>query len=363
MFRMNTSQLLLGMGLLGLACLIGCSPAENEGAPEPEAEAFDPLASIEALTDQEGSEPKDDATPFGGGQVAAAVEDAGIDTSIRDAGEYGDDAMVEGLSPEGWTQTGNIEHYNVATLYTKINGRSELYMAYDVLGMTWISFVDDSDTGNFIDLFVYDMRSPTNAFGIYSVEREAGQPAVDLGREGYQTGSNFYFWKGNYYGYINASMPNDRNSSAGLSAATALMQRLGDSGAAVAGLDLLPTRDLILDTVQYFKADAMSLDFLNETFLGMYNIGDGKVRAFVSMRADDTEAAKIMVEFGTYGDDYADRVEKIEVSGVEVILTDWGGDFYDTAFNIGALVAGLSNVEGRDYTVQATGELIARLKE
>ena len=347
------------MGIIALAGVLGCSPATEAPGSGPEVDA-DPTATVETVGKGEGSEPKNANLPFGGAQLSTAGDE--IDRSITDATEYGNDALVADLVPEGWSQTGNIEHYNVATLYNKINGRSELYMAYDVLGLSWVTFVHDTDKNNFLDLFIYDMRAPTNAFGIYSIEREADQPPADLGREAYQTGSNFYFWKGNYYGYINASMTSERNSKAGLGIATALMQRISDSGEPVQGLDWLPADGLIMDTVQYFKADAMSLDFLNETFLGMYQFGENKVRAFVSKRASDEEAAEILEQFAGYGDDYADGAEKIVVEGVDVTLIDWGGDFYDVAFHIGPMVAGLSNVEGKDATLQVTGELIQRLQ-
>ena len=39
-----------------------------------------------------------------------------------------------------------------------------------------------------------------------------------------------------------------------------------------------------------------------------------------------------------------------------------GGDYYDAAFRIGPMISGLSNVEGKDATLAAAGELIQRLK-
>lgn len=352
----------MGIGLIVLAALVGCSPASEAPGPGPEVDA-DPAATVETSEKTEGSEPKTDDKPFGGAQLSAVADDEEeIDRSITDAAEFRDDALVADLVPEGWSQTGDIEHYNVASLYTKINGRSELYMAYDVLGLSWVTFADDADKSSFLDLFIYDMRAPTNAFGIYSIEREADQPPADLGREGYQTRSNYYFWKANYYGYINASAESERNSKAGLGIATALMQRISDSGAPVVGLDWLPTDGLIADTVRYFKSDAMSLDFLNETFLGMYQFGENKVQAFVSKRANAEEAAEILEQFAVYGDDYGDSTEKTAVGDVEVILIDWGGGFYDAAFHIGPMVAGLSNVRPKDATLRATEELIQRLR-
>ncbi len=376
-------KVLMGIGLGAAAAFVGCAPSDEPPAPAasetapaaaPEAQSVAPVAGIGAIEIAtatapagevapigEESEPKD-AKPVAGGETAGAEGGDGVDHSITDASaSFGDDNLVKDLAPQGWKQTGPIEHYNVAALYNKINGRSELYMAYDVLGLSWVSFVQEGDADNFVDLFVYDMRTPKNAFGIYSVEREPGQTPADLGRLSYQTGSNFYFWQGNHYGYVNASRKNDDNSKAGHGVLLALMQRLSDSGEAIDGLDWLPQEGLIQDTVQYFKADALSLDFLTDTFAGQYQIGDRKVRAFVSRRANEAEAADILSSFGEYSKNYAEGAEAITVDDVAVTLADWGGVF-DGVFHIGATVAGVSNVEGKENVNAALNTLIKQIK-
>lgn len=341
-----------------ILALAGCAPKADEtnSAPaEPAPVAAEPAA--EATPSPETEAPV---------EVAEAAADHGegeaIDHSITDAAPFGDDAMLEGLVPTGWKQAAPIEHYNVATLYNKINGRSELYMAYDVLGLSWISFVSETDQDDFLDLFVYDMRTPTNAFGIFSVEREAGQESAGLGRLSYRTGSNYYFWQGKYYGYMNASRENDINTSTGLAILTALMPRLEDTGEAVAGIDLLPREGLIEDTIQYFKVDAMSLDFLNDTWAGMYTVGDKTARGFISKRASEEEAADIQASFAKYGESYAESVSETTIDGVTVSIADWGGGFFDAAFHVGPNFAGVSNVEGRDTLDAAVGNLIKQLK-
>lgn len=234
-------------------------------------------------------------------------------------------------------------------------------MAYDVLGLSWVSFVQESNSDNFLDLFIYDMRSPKNGFGIYSVEREPGQTPADFGRMSYQTGSNFYFWQGKYYGYVNASRQDDANTTAAQAILAALMPRLQDTGEAVDGLDWLPSEGLIQDTVQYFKVDAMSLDFLDDTFAGQYQLGDAKVRGFVSRRANEEEAAGILTSFGQYSKEYAESAETVTVDGVEATVADWGGMF-DAAFYIGSTFAGVTNVDGKENTQAALAMMIKQIK-
>lgn len=352
-------------GLLGTSALImaGCAPSDGGDDTAP---AEDPAAEVAAESTGdilppdskgEGSEPKEgEDAAFAGGEIEE------VDTSIREAGEYGEDALVDALQPAGWSQTGSIEHYNIAALYTKIDGRSELYMAYDVLGLSWVSLVDDDNKDNFLDVFIYDMQSTSGSFGIYSVEREEGQEALDIGDEGYKTGSNYYVRKGRFYAYVNASASNEANDAAGYAVAKALMERVPEDNTAIHGLDWLPQDGLVVDSVQYFRADAMSLDFLTDTFVANYNFDDAKVRVFISNRADEAEATSIYKSFNAYGADYGDSVSTVDVDGSEVALTDWGGDYYDGVVRIGSTIAGVSNIEGKDNAATAMKGLIDRLK-
>lgn len=365
---------LISLMLALVVLAAGCAPSEEEETPaeapaEEAAQAGAEMAAVDTEEGEavapirEGSGPKDEAEPFGGAETTMAEEEA-VDTSITDATPFGDDALLEGLAPEGWEQAGNIEHYNVASLYNKINGRSELYMSYDVLGLSWVSFVQEGEPNNFVDVFVYDMRTPTNAFGIFSVEREPDQPSVEVGRLAYQTGANYYFWKGKYYGYINASRDNEATRTAGKGILIALTQRLVDSGEPVEGLDWLPEEGLIEDTIQYYKVDALSLDFLTETFMAMYRFGDDtQARVFVSMRESEEDAQQIVELFKEYGSNYAESAETKTVDGVEVVVSDWGGGFYDAAFHLGPMVAGLSNVSGEETLNTVLPQVINELRD
>jgi len=357
-------KILLSLGLGASVALVGCAPSEDHAAPAAVESA--PAAAVETQSAAPAAPVQTIETASAPAAAAPVEADAeggdAIDHSITDASApFGDDNLVKDLAPQGWKQTGPIEHYNVAALYNKINGRSELYMAYDVLGLSWVSFVQESDPDNFVDLFVYDMRTPKNAFGIFSVEREPGQTPAQLGRLSYQTGSNMYFWQGNHYGYVNASRTNDANSKAAHDVLAGLMTRLSDSGETIDGLDWLPQEGLIQDTVQYFKADALSLDFLTDTFAGQYQMGDKKVRAFVSRRKDEAEAAALLASFTQYSKDYAEGAETTTVDGVEVSMADWGGVF-DGVFHLGSTVAGVSNVEGKDNVNAALSMLIKQIK-
>ena len=88
------------------------------------------------------------------------------------------------------------------------------------------------------------MKSTSGSFGIYSVEREEGQEALDIGDEGYKTGSNYYVRKGKFYAYVNSSASNERQMIKPATPLTkALMDRVPtDDSTPIHGLDWLPAR-------------------------------------------------------------------------------------------------------------------------
>ena len=109
-------------------------------------------------------------------------------------------------------------------------------------------------------------------------------------------------------------------------------------------------------------ADAMSLDFMNKTFVGKYDFGNGEFKSFISKRDTAEDAASIYNAFNEYGGEYGDSVEKVTINDVEVGLTDWGGGFYDGVAVIGNSVIGVTNVEGKEAATSSMENLIGQLK-
>ena len=79
--------------------------------------------------------------------------------------------MVESLTPTGWELYDKVLQFIPENLYQHINGRAEYYLAYDVVGLTFANFEKSTDKNVFIHLSIYDMGTPTNAFGVFAGER------------------------------------------------------------------------------------------------------------------------------------------------------------------------------------------------
>ncbi len=188
---------------------------------------------------------------------------------------------LEGLTPEGFTKKGLVERYTEANLYEKIDGRSELFHAYDVTGMTFVTFSKADDPAKFIDVFLYDMTTSLGAFGVYSVERSSGSKAIATGDGGHRTGADLFFRKGQYYASILTSGPDQEVQKAVSALALTLANRLKGEAAKLWGLAMLPAKNRIDDTVQYLMVDALGLDFLTNAFMAKYRDGEAEFTGFV----------------------------------------------------------------------------------
>lgn len=265
---------------------------------------------------------------------------------------------LQGLAADGWRELGSVEFFTAETLYEKINGRAEQYLAYDATGMEFVALVGGE--GQFIDVFLYDMGGVENAFGIYAVERPEEAQLVKLGRQGYRAESSYFFYKGNYYAQIIASDSSEEIGAVAEEIARVLAGRLEAGTGRVWGIDALPEENRV--SVQYFKRDALSLDFLRETYTAKYRSSDGEWTAFVARHASQEEAAATMAKYLGYLGDYGELSAPREVDGAQVITGDLGG-FFDVIFQKGTLFAGVNLVEGRELAERGADTLLRNIVE
>ena len=264
---------------------------------------------------------------------------------------------IAGLTPEGWELFDRVKIFTAENLYEHINGRAELYLAYDVKSLTTATFEKKSDIEEFIELSIYDMDTTTNAFGIFSVERSQDEAALDLGRESYCSGSSIFIWKGTFYITIVAS---DKLLRLSLDLAQKVMAFLSDSGEPVWGLSALPQKKRVPDSVKYFKVDALGLDFMHNTYTAKYRKNDVEITVFLSQQSSSESARDSVARYSSYAAQYGRGSLKLKKDSVEFVLCDMDGSF-DVIFQKGRLVGGVQSVTKRSTALEAAAELWAHI--
>jgi hypothetical protein len=268
---------------------------------------------------------------------------------------------LEGLTPEGFVQKSLVERYTEVNLYEKINGRSELFHAYDVNGMTFVTFSKADDPARFIDVFLYDMTTPLGAFGVYSVERSPGSEAIATGDEGYRARADLFFRKGQYYASILTSGPDEEVQKAASALADTLAKRLKGQATEIWGLAMLPAKNRVDDTVQYVMVDALGLDFLTNAFIAQYRDGEAEFTAFVARCKSADDAAEVLAKYKAHFEEFGETAEPAKIEGAAVMFADLGDGHFDGACQVGDVIAGVTEVKGRDAAVKAMTFLLKGL--
>jgi uncharacterized protein DUF6599 len=265
-------------------------------------------------------------------------------------------AMVSGSTPKGWQIIDEVKQFTPENLYEQINGRASFFMAYDMIRMTYVSFGNTDKPSQFINLSIYNMGTPINAFGVFSAERSQGESILELGRAGYRSEANYFIWKGQYYIRIISSEATIEFQWIGMDLARKVTDFLLDSGEQVWGLTALPLTDRMPGSVQYFKVDAMGLDFMRNTYTATYRKGNTLVTAFLSQQ-DSVESARAkVVRYAMYAKKYGKGIDRLKAGEVELVSCDMGGS-YDVIYQKGRLIGGVSYVEDRGLAIRVAIEM------
>ncbi|MBP8131687.1 MAG: hypothetical protein KA184_19075 [Candidatus Hydrogenedentes bacterium] len=269
---------------------------------------------------------------------------------------------LEGLAPEGWQAAGPIERYDAASLFEKIDGRSELFHSYEVVGLAFVSLAPASGESRYIDVYLYDMGTVLGAFGVFSVERWPGSPPLRLGRGAYHTDTDVFFWKGRYYACFLGGSENALLRRTALELAGQLAARLPDEPESPWGLAAFPEEGLVPDSPRYFKADALALDFMTDTFTAEYKRGDGAITVFLSRQDSEAAAREKCEKYLEYLQRYGESARILPPEEGGLVVGRIAAGFHDAVFVEGRYLGGVTNVADEAAAVAAAREFHERVR-
>jgi len=269
--------------------------------------------------------------------------------------------MVASLTPKGWELYDKVLQFIPENLYEQINGRAEYYLSFNMITMTFVSFRKSADNTNFINLSIYDMSTPSNAFGVFSGERSLEALPLKLGRDSYRSKANYYIWQGQYYIQIIATDTTPEIRKIGMDLAEKLTDNLQDSGQPVWGLKALPVNNRVPQSVQYFLIDALGYSFLRNTYTAKYYKNKIEVSVFLSQQDSPESVRTIIIKLKEHVNKYGKGVDLLSVDGIELLSCDMG-KYYDVIFQKGCLAAGVIGVKDKELAIGAAIDLWKQLK-
>lgn len=200
-----------------------------------------------------------------------------------------------------WKAAGQDAVYDRKTLYDYMDGGAEVYLAFDFRDVFVRKFADAAQ--NEMNLDIYDMGSPAEAFGLFSCDRQ--DPTAGIGQGSEYGPGLLRFWRGRYFVSITVSGNEDKAEKAVLELGKAVAPLLGPDGALPEMLDLLPPAGLQADTTSYFhdhvhlsnryfvsSENILNLDEKTECLFAEYGSAGGDTGRLLVVRYPDAGQAK-----------------------------------------------------------------------
>jgi hypothetical protein len=185
----------------------------------------------------------------------------------------------------GWKKTGPPETYDSKTLFKYIDGGAELYISYNFEKLTAFRYVRGNDEE--IKLDIFDMGNSSNAYGVFSHDRESISTEVGQGSE-YSAGL-LNFWKDRFYVSLLGYPESNEKHQVILKLGSEISRLIPHEGPEPAILSNLPTEGLIAESIRYFhhyiwlntlyfisNDNILLINHQTEAVLAKYNGAGGK---------------------------------------------------------------------------------------
>jgi hypothetical protein len=267
-------------------------------------------------------------------------------------------AATAALFPEvpGFTPLAPVESFGPENLSDKIDGKAELYLSAGFKEMSCRSFALGAAGGAHVEVFLYDMGSPANAYAVFSGQRRPGSTNISLTANAYATANALFFTQGRFYVEMVADRASEALQKSLETYATALLAKLPSEDEAKDQAALFPKEGLVRESVRLCATDTFGLEGLNNVLTGEYNLKGGKATAFLSERNTPEQA---QAEARRYLDFLAaNGYQKVQTPGppedIAVFVLD---NSFEMVFVQGRTLAGVHDATSPEAALELAGKL------
>jgi hypothetical protein len=318
-------QTIVSLVVLTTLALVGLGIIVSQYRPNPAVEAIKQLAS----SDFEGTQP-----------AATAFE-----------------------VPEQLTPLSPPENFDRNSLSDKIDGKAELYLSAGFAELTAQRFRSAANEALWLEAFVYNMQSFENAYAVYSLQRRQDAEPMGLTREAYRTPNALFLVHGPFYIEIIGTEASEPLFDAMLALAGAFVRTHPVEASNIAEEDLFPSANRATGDLVMIAADAFGYAGFDRVFTATYRIVGAELTAFVSQRASEEAARKLVSDYGAFLLDFGGEAVEIDAPAMQGAQVVNILDTIEIIFSSGPYVAGVREAQDLETALDLAAELAARIKE
>ena len=202
--------------------------------------------------------------------------------------------------PEHFHVMTPLESFTPNTLYEKINGQADLYLASGFVQLQSQRYAQNGHQDMWFEVFKYDMGTIENAFSVYSQQyRDDGRP-LEWTEFAYAVPNALFFVHGQDYIEMRAAGTSEGLFASMEGVAREYVTSNDLEEATVAGFAWFPEKDLNKKSVTLVVSNAFGFERLNQVFTAEYRLDGTTVTAYISERASAAEAAELASAFSEY---------------------------------------------------------------
>lgn len=273
-------------------------------------------------------------------------------------------AATAGLIPEvsGFTPLGPVASYGPENLSDKINGKAELYLSAGFKEMSCRSFTLNEIGKAYVEVFVYDMGSPQNAYAVFSSQRRPGSSSLPLAANAYTTGNALFFCQGRFYVEIVCDRASAELQKALETYAAALLAQMPSEGRTPDLAQVFPQEGLMQGSVRLSATDTFGMAKFDNVFTGEYTFKDEYATAFLAQRDTPEQAQKEAQQYREFllAHGYKEMPIPGAAAGLEVLELD--NSSFEVILVQGRTLAGVHEASSPETAVKLAERLITALK-
>lgn len=197
---------------------------------------------------------------------------------------------------DNWEIT-NRRVFKTDNLYYAINGAAELFLKYNFEAMYKAEYAADS---NYISVELYQHKTNTDAFGVYSIERPEEDKYFKIGVQGHGEADYIYFLAGRYYIKIRALLVTSESKEAMAQIAQNFEEEFNQGATFPEIFEAFPKENKVLFSEKYVGQNILGYTFLKNSFEVNYQIGEFLFTVFVLVNNSNSEASQMLYSYFKY---------------------------------------------------------------
>lgn len=270
--------------------------------------------------------------------------------------------LVEPL-PAGLSPMSAAEAFTPGTLSDKIDGKADLYLSAGFVLMRSQRVRLAGGPGSWMEMLVYDMGLPANAYSVYSSQRRPNAADAGLGDYSYEADNELCLVHGRYYVEVVCSDSSDAARGAAEALARSYIGSTAVAEHANVGAEqaLFPTEGLVAGSIALEPSDVFGLDQLNNVFVARYRDGRSELTLFAARRDAPGKAAREAAELrGFFVKDCGGKETPPPPypPGAAIIEMDGG---FEAVFSSGPYIAGVHQAPDRESAQRWLGAISRRI--